>query len=272
MTLGAALRRYPILALLPVMILAAAGVTLGLRRPPTYTASTQLNVGAPDISSQATPGYAQAAQTLASAYSREVTSQFVFKPVATKLGIPVGTLPSRLTSAAVPDSPTFTINATGSSTAAALTLARAATSALEHRINVLDQGENASTHLLTQYRRQQQLADQLTSASGKLQGRNAAGVGPPVSPSRLLGAKVSAQVAQLAAQALANQYTTAATASRGAIIEVLNPATTATSNRRSITERYGLIGAAAGIVIGAALALLVASIRTRGRWAPDVPL
>ena len=70
------------LALLPVVILAAAGITLGLRRQPTYTASTVINVGAPDIASQATPGYVEAEQTLASAYSREVTSQFVYKPVA----------------------------------------------------------------------------------------------------------------------------------------------------------------------------------------------
>ena len=90
-SLGTALRRYPVLALLPVVVLAAAGITLGLRRPPTYTASTTINVGAPDINSQATPGYVQAEQTLASAYSREVTSQFVVQPggqPAARLAVP----------------------------------------------------------------------------------------------------------------------------------------------------------------------------------------
>ena len=86
-SLGTALRRYPILALLPVVVLAAAGITLGLRRPPTYTASTTINVGAPDINSQATPGYVLAEQTLASAYSREVTSQFVVNPVARQMHV-----------------------------------------------------------------------------------------------------------------------------------------------------------------------------------------
>ena len=65
--LGTALRRYPVLALLPLVVFAAAGMTLGLRRPPTYTASTTINVGTPDINSQATPGYVEAEQTLASA-------------------------------------------------------------------------------------------------------------------------------------------------------------------------------------------------------------
>ena len=131
-SLGTALRRYPVLALLPLVVLAAAGITLGLRRPPTYTASTTINVGTPDINSQATPGYVQAEQTLASAYSREVASQFVYNPVAKDLNIARGDVASRLSSSAVPASPTFTINATGSTPSGAVTLAATATKELQH--------------------------------------------------------------------------------------------------------------------------------------------
>ncbi len=258
--LGAALRRYPLVALLPVVVLVAAGITLGLRKPPTYTATTQLNVGTADINSQATPGYVQAEQTLAQAYSRLVTSQYVYNPAAQAMGASPSAVAGRLSSSAVPNSPTFTINATGPSQRAAVQLAAAATTALQHKINQLDQGENASTNLLTQFRQAQGQADRLQARSGSLQARHASGTGG-VSLARVQGAKLDAQVAQLQAQALGTQYTNASTMSHGAIIDVLNPATSATSNRQSITERYALVGLAAGLVMGAALALLVYTIR-----------
>jgi capsular polysaccharide biosynthesis protein len=268
-SLGTALRRYPVLALLPVVILAAAGITLGLRRHPTYTASTVINVGAPDINSQATPGYVQAEQALASAYSREVTSQFVYTPVADKLNISQAEVASRLSSSAVPDSPTFTINATGTSAQSAITLAATATRELRHYINVVNQGEQSSTQLLKRYRDAEREADRLSAISGRLDGQNRVLPGS-VSSARRQEAKLAAQVAQLQANALSAQYTNGSTMSRGAIIQVLQPATSASSDRRSITERYGIIGAAAGLVLGAALALLVANLRRR-RWAADAP-
>jgi hypothetical protein len=268
-SLGTALRRYPVLALLPVVVLAAAAITLGVRRPPSYTAATTMNVGAPDINSQATPGYVQAEQTLASAYSREVASQFVYKPVANDLRISEAQVASRLSSSAVPSSPTFTINATGPNPQSAITLAATATRELQHYINVLDQGENSSAQLLSRYRSAQREADRLSGISGNLIGQNNVNPGS-VSLTRRQEAKVAAQVAQLQANSLAQQYTNGSTMSRGATIQVLNPAASASSDRRSITERYGVIGAAAGLVLGAALALLVANLRRR-KWAAEAP-
>jgi Chain length determinant protein len=258
--LGAALRRYPLVALLPVVVLVAAGITLGLRKPPTYTATTQLHVGSADINSQATPGYVQAEQTLAQAYSREVTSQYVYNPAAQTMGLSPAAVAGRLSSSAVPNSPTFTINATGPSPRSAMELAAAATTALKHKINQLDQGENASTNLLNQFRQAQGQADRLQAISGALQAAHSSGAGG-VSQAKVETAKLDAQVSRLRAQALGTQYTNASTMSRGAIIDVLNPATSATSNRSSIAERYALVGVAAGLVMGAALALLIYSIR-----------
>lgn len=267
--LGTALRRYPVLFLLPIVMLAAAGVTLGLRRQPTYTASTVINVGAPDINSQATPGYVLAEQTLASAYSREVTSQFVYRPVANALHISQAAVASRLSSSAVPNSPTFTLNATGPDAQSAITLAGTATRELQHYINVINQGEHQSTQLLNRYRDAQREADRLSALSGKLDALNSVSPGS-VSQVRRQETKLASQVAQLQANALAGQYTNGSTMSRGAIIQVLNPASSASSNRRSLTERYAVIGAAAGIVLGAALALLVANLRRR-QWPADTP-
>jgi capsular polysaccharide biosynthesis protein len=248
-----------------VVIFAAAGITLGLRRAPTYTASTVINVGSPDIASQATPGYVQAEQTLASAYSREVTSQFVYGPVARQLHTSQAAVASRLSSSAVPSSPTFTINATGHDQQSAIQLAHTATKALQHYINVVNQGETQSGTLLSRYRAATREADRLSAYSGKLDGQNRVHPGS-VSSQRRQDAHVASQVAQLQANALSAQYTAGgATTKTGASIQVLNPASAATSDRRSIAERYGVIGAAAGIVLGAALALMVANLRRR-RW------
>ena len=226
-------------------------------------------MGTPDINSQATPGYVQAEQTLASAYSREVASQFVYNPVAKDLNLSRAEVASRLSSTAVPSSPTFTINATGPSPSSAIALAATATKELQHYINVLDQGENSSPQLLNRYRAAQREADRLSGVSGELIGQNNVTPGS-VSLQRRQEAKVAAQVAQLQANSLAQQYTNGSTMSHGATIQVLNPAASASSDRHSITERYGVIGAAAGLVLGAALALLVANIRRR-RWTSDTP-
>lgn len=261
-SLGAALKKYPFIALLPIVVFVAAGVALGLRKPPTYTATTQLNVGAADINSQATPGYVQAEQTLAQAYSREVTSQYVYNPAGQSLGISPAAVAARLSSSAVPNSPTFTINATGPTEQSAVRLASAATAALQHKINQLDQGENGSTVLLNEFRKAQAQADALSARSGSLAAQHANGTGN-VSETRVQSAKVASQVAQVQAQALATQYSNSNTLSKGAIIDVLNPATSATSNRKTITERYGLVGLAAGIVMGCALAMMVYGARRR---------
>ena len=282
MTIGGALRRYPIVALLPVVALTAAGAAIGVARPPVYTASSQIQVGAPDINSQATPGYVQAEQTLASAYSREVTSQYVYNPVARQLGVSPASVAARLSSSAVPTSPTFSINGTGDSPAQAIRMTNVATAALRQAINVVDQGETASGGLLARYRSAQENANRLAAHSSSMHANGASSAisatpagssSAPVTTStisghatkRQLSAQLDAQVAQLQAQSLAQQYTAASTSSRGAIIQVLNPAASATSDRSSVAERYGIVGAVAGIIIGAALTLLLASVRSKRR-------
>jgi hypothetical protein len=86
-----------------------------------------------------------------------------------------------------------------------------------------------------------------------------------VSQQRLRNARLAAQVANLQAQAASNQYNASATVPRGATLDVLNPATGATSDRNAIAERYGLIGALGGLVIGIVLVTLFGRLRERAR-------
>ena len=73
-------------------------------------------------------------------------------------------------------------------------LAGVATAALQHYINVIDQGENASASLLNRYRQAERQADYLSSVSGRLAGQNSVSPGS-VSATRLRDAKVASQVA-----------------------------------------------------------------------------
>jgi uncharacterized protein involved in exopolysaccharide biosynthesis len=257
-TLVSAIKRYPLLVLLPIVAFVAVGATIGLRRAPIYTAATQVNVGSPDVTSQATPGYVQAAEALASAYSREVTSVFVYKPVAAKLHTTSAAISGRLSSSAVPNSPTFYVNATGSSAASAIALAGQATSALQAKINSLNANETASPQLLNRYKALQGQANDLFSQAGRLQHSTT-----PGSDTKARALKVKAQVAQLQAQTLAQQYTSLSTNGHGTFIQVLNPAATAASDRNSVTERYALVGLAAGLLMGLALAYLAGALRYR---------
>jgi hypothetical protein len=271
MNLAAAIRRFPVLVVLPVVVFTAAGITLGLRRHPTYTASSEINVGIPDVSAQATPGYVVAAQSLASAYSRQVNGIDIYRLVARRRRLPVATVEARLSSSAVPSGSTFFINGSGPSVSSAIGLTKAATAALQQTINVLQQGVGASPALLNRYRLLQSNADQLADRLTMLQKQRAAGTATAttagtaaeVSEAQVRQANVDAQVAELQAQALAGQYTQSATTSRGAVIQVLNPPTGASNDRRSVTERYGLIGLVAGLVMGAVFALMVAGLRER---------
>ena len=57
--------RHPFLFILPIIVLAAAGAALGLARTPTYTTESRVSVTRLDVQTQALPGYAQAAKSLA---------------------------------------------------------------------------------------------------------------------------------------------------------------------------------------------------------------
>lgn len=256
-----AIRSHPVLALLPVVILVAFGVTLGLRRHPVYSASSEVSVGVASVSAQATPGYVEAAQLLASAYSRQVASRAIYQLISNKTGLSVSAVAVRLSSSAVPSSPTFFINATGPSPSAAIKLTKTAVAALRYEINVVQQGRGNPNSLLRRYTRAQDKANLLSDQQTMLQDQPDATT--PAGKVKLRAAKLKTQVAVLQAQILSGQYTQASTTTSGggATIEVLNPASTAASDRSSVTERYGLIGAAAGVVLGALLALLVAHVR-----------
>jgi hypothetical protein len=264
-----------------VVVLLAAGVVVGNGKPRTYSANAVINVGKSDIATQATPGYVQAAEALATSYSRLVTSQFVAIPAGRALNESPVTAASQLSAVPIPNETTFTITAKGSSMRSAVALANAAVTALQAYVKNSATQQGGPQQLLAKYEAAQSRADQLQAKAQRLSGRYAAGTtaatpataatavttsSASVTLSQVTKAKVAAQSAALQAQALSNQYLNLAGTAVAPALSVLNtPTGTATNNRTQNIEKYGIIGAAAGLVIGLAFAALVARIENN-RW------
>ncbi|MGH2870784.1 MAG: hypothetical protein ACRDNK_24845 [Solirubrobacteraceae bacterium] len=272
-TLVGAIRRHSILVLIPVLLLLGAGVVVGNGKPRTYTANAVINVGKSDIATQATPGYVQAAAALATSYSRLVTSQFVAIPAGRALHESPLTAASQLSAVPIPNETTFTLTAKGSSPRSAVALANAAVTALQAYVKNTATQQGGPQQLLGKYEAAQSTADQLQAKAQRLTGRLASATAAAsssvastsastsVTQSQVTKAKVAAQSASLQAQALSNQYLNLAGSAVAPTLSVLNtPTGTATSNRTQNIEKYGIIGAAAGLVIGIAFAALVARI------------
>lgn len=267
-TLSGAIRRHAILVVIPVIVLLAAGVVVGNSKPRTYSANAVINVGKSDIATQATPGYVQAAEALATSYSRLVTSQFVAIPAGRALHESPVAAASQLSAVPIPNETTFTITARGSSTKAAAALANAAATALQAYVKNSASQQGGPQQLLAKYQAAQSRADQLQAKAQRLSGRltstsatSVATSSASVSQSEVTRAKVAAQSAALEAQALSNQYLNLAGSAVAPTLSVLNtPMGAATSNRTQNIEKYAIIGGAAGLVIGIAFAALVARI------------
>src|SRR3954451_13024526 len=104
-----------------VTVLAVAGaVAAGLAQAPTYTASSDINVGRVDVRVQTLPGYVAGAQALAAAYSRVATSDEVVNPLARRLGLSPAQVRARLGATPVPNGTSFRIFGTGPSERAAV--------------------------------------------------------------------------------------------------------------------------------------------------------
>lgn len=262
--LGSAIRRHPILAIFPVLVLLAAGVVAGMKKHPTYSASATINVGKANIITQATPGYVQAAEVLAGTYSEVVMSQHVSAPVARELGESQIAVSKALTAVPVSSEPTFTITGTGRSPQSAISLTNAAVSQIVKYSNGAQTQQGSPSQLLGQYVSAQSRADTLNSKAGSLQGRLSAGVGH-VTHAQVTRAKVAGQVAQLQANAYGSAYQSLLQNGPAPSLEVLSTAMTATSNRNSNVEKYGIVGLAAGVVVGVSLAGLAGGIEARRR-------
>jgi capsular polysaccharide biosynthesis protein len=258
-------RRHPLVVILPAVLLLVVGIVVGAKTSPTYSAGATVNVGKSDINTQATPGYVQAAQALASTYSRVAMSQHVAIPVARQLNQSPAAVGGHITAVPIPNSPTFTITATGSSPQAAVTLANASVKALLTYVNQTATQQGGSTQLISQYQAAETKSDRLALTAGNLQARlrlHRHGV----TASQVTAAKVASQVAALKAQSLSGAYLNLGTNGSAPSLDVLqNPTSATSSNRKTNIEKYGIVGLVAGLAIGIAFAVLLGAMQAMPR-------
>ena len=256
--LATAIRSHWFATLVVGIVLAVAGVAVGLVATPTYTSTGEFQVGTPDVSAQAVPGYVAATQSLASTYARQASSAELIVPVARRLGLSAGTVGSRLSVTSVPDSNDITLSGTGRSASAAQRLASTASVALAKLVR-RTQNVQTTPSALTAY---QQASVAILRAQARIHRLQA--VTPPISDtaSSLLAAQTALATAQLQADALSAKFVQSQQASSAATgLETLTPAGPAGNNRSSVAQKAALVGLFAGLVLGALLSYLIEARR-----------
>jgi uncharacterized protein involved in exopolysaccharide biosynthesis len=274
-------RRWPFVVAVTVLLLAAA-VAAALAQKPTYTASADINVGRVDVRVQSLPGYVAGAQALASSYSRLATSDEIVMPLGRRLRLPPADVRSRLGASPVPEATMFRIYGSGESVEDAVRFTGAATDEIEALVKRTDSGEQEIADSLNAYRQQSRSAASLRLRIERLRDEQTAAsstsTSPTASPTPSAAARrrardrlsdeiarlqVALDTAQLKMQVLGSRYQErggelAATAG----IQVISRPVTATSDRGRTLQRLLAIGLVAGLLLGAALALLVDRRRT----------
>jgi hypothetical protein len=260
-----ALRRYWLVAILPVILFGALGVAYGNRQQPTYTASSRLIVGGLQLNtSGAQAGFATAVQGLAEAYSRAVTADNVIGPVARRFGTTPDAIRGSLNGTPLPNSPIFTITAVSGSQRGAVQLANATSQALLRYLQQLYGNNPATQRLLRAYRDASSTANAKNALAAERKQRYDDNKSK-ANRDAYVRAKSQADSAALDQEAIGDQYRAASGSNVGSstIVQVLSGASAATSDHKATIEKYGVIGVVIGLVIGLAAALALANRRVR---------
>jgi capsular polysaccharide biosynthesis protein len=241
--------RHPILTLLPLVLLAAVALVIGLQRDPVYTAKARVNVGRADVAPFVLQSVVGGNATLAASYARVISTEKVIRGAARRGGVTPQEAADGLDASPIPGSTLIQVEATGQSTAQAVSLANGgARSLISYVTSVTASREKRAA--FKRYRRAQAEVERVQLRLVKLR---KGGVSPALSR-----ALVDLEAAKLRASNLANQYRgTAGDPTGGSPLRLIAPAATASSDRASTLERLILIGVAAGLVLGLGLALLV---------------
>jgi capsular polysaccharide biosynthesis protein len=273
-TVVEAVRRRPLLIVLPVLVLLIGAAAYGLNRTPVYTAEARLSVGRIDLSQPgALNGFAAATPLLATVYSRAVSAAAVIQQVSRDTGVTPLNVRRRLDSTPIPDTSLFTISATGDDRDAAIRMANSASEALKDFVRTTNTSpdDNAPT-LLRAYRDEQVNVVEASQTSASARERLARS---DTAANRAAVAQAAGDLAaaQLRAKSAAAAYSTSvAGTSINPSVTILAPASFAVSDRSSKFQIYCFAALVAGLVLGIALATLVEDRRfARDRRARGEP-
>jgi len=250
-----AVRRHWPLVTAPVVVLLIAAVILGSTYKPTYTAQARLNVGRLDVSTQSIPGYAVGIQSLAVAYSRALTADAVVRPVAKKLHLRPRQVAGRLNGSPVPQAPLIIVSATGHSQKGAVDLANEASDQLVTYLSNVNVANPDADRLLGEYKTAVARLTDLQNVRSRAK-RTYDGSATTTNRKKLSKATADEQEQSLQTQALKSSYLSSQQgASQATLVQLLNPAKGASSNKRSRIEALLFGALVVGLLIGIALAV-----------------
>jgi hypothetical protein len=242
--------RHPFVTMLPIVLLVAGAVFLGVQRDPEYTAQSRITVGNTDVNPFLLQEVVAGNQAVAASYARAIAAEPVAAAAGREVGISTAQAADRLSATQVPQSTLISVEATGPSSAAAVELANAGAQALIDYIARVNTSNDARS-LFRQYQKAQgeaRRAEQRTQALLRSSQRNSR---------KITNARVAQDLAALKASDLANRYRGASLeASAASRLTLIAPAADAASDRREVLEQLLVVGVAGGLVLGFALALL----------------
>jgi hypothetical protein len=256
-----ALWRYPLLVIIPALLLGGLGAVLAHKKPVSYTAAAQVLVSAPAPGTTGElPGVVQSEQTLAGIYSREIDFNPVVLPLARSFHKSPAYIGSRLSASPLADAPIILVEAKGKTQREAITLANSAGTKLASFVTSQSQDSTPSNRAFGGYQRAAAALAQARAneqRTARVQGQT--NPNPSESPA-VIKAEAAVQTAQLLQSIQGTQYQNLlATRQNTPSLHMFQSAASATSNRTSNLELYIAGGLIAGLVLGAALATLMAN-------------
>lgn len=245
-----------------VVLTALIGVGIGAARKSTYTAAATLQVGQVNPNSPGFYSYVQSSSALATAFSRSIGAEPVLAQIQRSLKIPPAKAVGRLSAEPIPASPAFRVIATGPTRESTIELANVAANAVVAYEGQSNSSNPEADSLLGEYRSSSIALKHATVRVNRLSSNKR------TSTEVLVGAEAEKAAAAVKLKATANAYISAiaSQAPRSGLVSLLAGASSASSNRNSKLESYGLIGLLAGILIGCLLAVARERLRSgRGR-------
>lgn len=247
--------RHPLPTLVPLVLLVAAAFVLGTERDPEYTSQARITVGNTDVSPFLLEKVVAGNAAIAASYARATEAEPVARAAGREVGISPAEAADRLSGTQVPGSTLIQVEAKGQSPAAAVGLANAGAEALIAYITRINRTDQAPS-LFKQYRKAQadaRRAERRTQALLSSSRPNQA---------KVTRARIAQDLALLRATDLANRYRDAsAQATAASRLTLIAPAAGADSDRSEVLEQLLIAAAVGGLVLGLALALLLANWR-----------
>jgi uncharacterized protein involved in exopolysaccharide biosynthesis len=257
-------RRHKLVAVLPVIVLVGLAVLYSLDRQPVYKAEARQAIGRVDVSQPgALAGFQSATKALASSYSRAIVAPEVVDRVARATKLTRGEVRDRLKATPIPESAVISVRGTGPSEREAIAVATSGARALDAYVAALNRSNPNAHRLFREY----------TRASGRLsdrrfvlqQAKHDAGSDRSAAANRRIQQlQRDVDEARLTTQVAAENYAISRRSeSNVSILQTISLPQSATSDKDTNFQIVLFGAVVAGILLGIALASLLANRRER---------